>query len=344
MTNGNSNNHNQAMMMFIPMNANTNNSNNSNNPPPVIIHQQQQLSSSSPVVNHNNSNNVILPAPPLTSNNNHSISSNQQQQHQHHQNPQPPLIVINGVPPHVPLIKLYLLLEVYGVCYGLRRQPQFSNQILARFENMNDATLCVKHLNNAPFLGGDLHIRMYNHLVHNSLGEVTQNNNLVSFHAENGKTDPSSTECLCFDFTHYRHRGRPHHNGGVTGKKFNPTPFLFVANLTEDIDESDIRNFFAQHGYEVQEFARKRLEFGIVSLKDTATAVSALIEMHSSIIKDRYLRITFSGFPPNSLPPGVDAKQLQQEQAEQQRLIEQKLKEKREKFAAAAGGGSYHQK
>merc|ERR1712146_407315 len=74
--------------------------------------------------------------------------------------------------------------------------------------------------------------------------------------------------------------------GGVTGKKFNPTPYLFVANLTEDIDERDVRDAFKEHGFEVIEFARKRLEFGIVSLQDTNTAVHALIEMHSTVLRD----------------------------------------------------------
>lgn len=225
----------------------------------------------------------------------HATPHQQQQQHQHQQPVAPVnshVVLISNVPTNIALKKLFILLEVYGICVGLRRQTRNPETVVAKYETLNDACTAVKLLDGAPFFGKNLHLRQF--VGYEDRGSFAP--------AAGHPSDPNDPACLTADFTVARHRGRPHGHGGVTGRKYPPAENLFVANLTEDMADVDILNdLFVQHGFTVTEFVRKDPSYGIVGLKDADEGVRALIQLHSIIYKERYIRITFSGFPAHQL-------------------------------------------
>lgn len=210
---------------------------------------------------------------------------------------EPAVLLVSGVPTNVSLMKLFILLEVYGVVLGLRRQLKQPETVIAKFEVFHDAILCAKLLSGTPFFGTELQVRHF--------AGFTDRQGFAPGAGANA--DPEDPECQTFDFTTTRHRGRPHGHGGVTGRKYSPGPHLFIGNLLEAISDNEAREMFTTRGFEVVDFERKSAAHALCSLKDTQASIEALIATHSIIVKERFIKVTFSGFAPHSTAPGAAA-------------------------------------
>jgi hypothetical protein len=207
---------------------------------------------------------------------------------------EPAVLMVNGVPTGVSLMKLFILLEVYGVVLGLRRQLKQPEVVIAKFEQFHDAILCAKLLTGAPFYGSELGLRHF--------AGFTDRQGFMP--AAGACADPDDPACQSYDFTTTRHRGRPHGHGGVTGRKYSPCPNLFVGNLLESITDQEARDIFAGRGFEVVDFERKSPAHALCQLRDTQAAIEAVIATNSVVVKDRFVKVTFSGFAPHSAPGG----------------------------------------
>lgn len=101
----------------------------------------------------------------------------------------------------------------------------------------------------------------------------------------------------------YNEAPKPSHNnfaiGAPKGDAVDETK-LFIANLGEQIDENDIRDYLGQKGITSEEISLTRNPegiskgFGYVRFGDSKNAKSALDELSSSRIKGRQLRVSFA--------------------------------------------------
>jgi hypothetical protein len=208
----------------------------------------------------------------------------------------PPYIIVSGVPLTVPLMKLFFLLEAYGVVLGLRRQAKTPEVVIARVEQYYDALVAIKYLTDCPFFGSTLQLHHYGNYA-----------DRTPFAPPPGHPcDPEHAACMSFDFTTVRHRGRPNGHGGVPGRKFPPSVNMFVGNLFEQITDDEVRDIFTSRGFRIVEYVRKSPTHSVISLASVSEAVAALIATVSIVIKERFVRTTFSGYAPHEGPPPRD--------------------------------------
>ncbi|CBH18455.1 DRBD4 [Trypanosoma brucei gambiense DAL972] len=196
------------------------------------------------------------------------------------------VVIVNSVPETVALHSLWVLLEVYGNVNSLKRQFSSKTSVIAHFQNVHDARLAVQHLQGCPFHGATLTLRHFAGYVERG-GKTEWNSGPA--------TDPA-TQAVLFSCG-YHHRTRPTASFNPTGR-VRPGRYLFVSNLTEAITDDDLKDVFTNECFELDGYYRKSPTVAIVSLKDVETAVNALIAVHSHQLKERFLRVTFSHFPP----------------------------------------------
>jgi hypothetical protein len=210
------------------------------------------------------------------------------------------VILVSGVGQTVALMKLFTLLEVYGNVLGLRRMTKTPETVLAKFERAEDAQVALSLLQGAPFFGHDLALKRFDGYSDRGSGFTTT--------PAGGSPDDAAT--TCFDFTGTRHRGKPFMPAGQSsafGRKFRPGKNLFVANLTEAIADGELNALFQDKGFVVSDYLRKTPMYSILAFESTADAIAALVAVHGTQFKERYLRVTFSNMDPAAaaaLPAG----------------------------------------
>ncbi|RNF01909.1 polypyrimidine binding protein [Trypanosoma rangeli] len=202
---------------------------------------------------------------------------------------QPPtdaVVIVSNMPETVALHDLWVLLEVYGNVNSLKRQFSSKSTVVAHFQNVYDARLAVQYLQGCPFHGATLSLKHFAGYVERG-GRTEWNSGPA--------TDPA-THAVLFS-SGYHHRTKPTAAFNPTGR-VRPGKNLFISNLTEAITDEDIKEVFTKAGFELDGYYRKNSTVAIVSLRDIETAVQALIVVHSHQLKERFLRVTFSHFPP----------------------------------------------
>jgi hypothetical protein len=109
------------------------------------------------------------------------------------------------------------------------------------------------------------------------------------------------------DFTNgFHHRTRPQllYN---TAPKCRPDRHLFVANLSDAISDEDVRQMFSSKGFTLTDYFRKSALSAMVSLATAEDAVQALIAVHATVDKERYIKVSFSRFAPGPAPTHAPA-------------------------------------
>ncbi|KAH9578732.1 RNA recognition motif domain [Trypanosoma melophagium] len=204
------------------------------------------------------------------------------------------VVIVSNVPETVALHDLWVLLEVYGNVNSLKRQFSSKTTVVAHFQNVHDARLAVQHLQGCPFHGATLSLKHFAGYVERG-GRTEWNSGPA--------TDPA-THAVLFS-SGYHHRTKPTAAFNPTGR-VRPGKNLFISNLTEAITDDDIKEVFSKAGFELEGYFRKSPSVAIVSLNDIETAVHALIAVHSQQLKERFLRVTFSHFPPGPRSSGEE--------------------------------------
>lgn len=201
-------------------------------------------------------------------------------------------VIVSGVPEHVALHSLWVLLEVYGNVMSLKRQYSQKTNVVAIFQNTFDARGVVVHLQNCPFFGSSLQLKHFAGYVDRSKTEWNMG----------PSTDPMTQ---AFSFHECHHRTKP--SAPFNHKqKCHPEKYLFVSNLSEDFADPEISDVFGNYGFKLLEVFRKSPRAAIVSLSTVPEAVEALIAVHAANVKGRYLSVAFSRFPPGQHPGGED--------------------------------------
>lgn len=203
-----------------------------------------------------------------------------------------PAVIIDGVPEHVGLHALWVLLEVYGNVLSLKRQYSCKTKVVAVFQNTFDARGVLLHLQECPFYGSVLRLKHFAGYTENGRTEW----NLGP------ATDPA-TQAFSFHECHHRTKPSAPYNHKA---KCNPERYLFVSNLSEEFKDSEISEIFGAHGFRLLEVFRKTARAAIVSLETVPQAVEALVAVHASNIKGRYLSVAFSRFPPGHQSAGLE--------------------------------------
>lgn len=191
------------------------------------------------------------------------------------------------------LKELFVLLEVYANVLGMKRlSKQNPDQVLVRFQHEQDARSVVHYVHGTPFFDSMLQLRIF-------VGyDISR-----SFACPQGlpADDPS---CWSADFTtgvHHRHVP----GALVHARRYKPSEHLFVGNLTSEITDDMVNKWFNDKGFTVVDFSRKNDIFCILSLESTSRAAEALVAIHAMNVADRFIKVTFSGFSPQSVPPGA---------------------------------------
>lgn len=197
-------------------------------------------------------------------------------------------LIVGNVPLTVPLYDLWVLLEVFGNILSLKRQFTDKTNVVAQFQNPLDARNAVIYLQSCPFRGAKLRLKRFAGFVDRGSG--------VEWNA-GPSTDPATLAVL---FTSgYHHRTKPSAPANLQGR-VSPEKNLYVSNLAESITDDAVKEKLRGFGFNVIEFDRKSPTVAILSFQDTETAVDALIALHGKEMNERFLRVTFSRYPPGS--------------------------------------------
>lgn len=198
-------------------------------------------------------------------------------------------VIINNVSESVPLYDLWVLLEVYGNVNSMKRQFKEKTNVVAQFQNARDAKAAVMYLQGCPFRDGRfLSLKLFAGYVERG-GRVEWNAGQA--------TDPA-TQAVLFT-SGYHHRTKPSAPYNPLGQ-IRPDKNIFVSNLIESITDEQVKALFQAAGFQVVQYYRKNPSVAILSFREVGEAVEALIAVHAKKVQDRYLRITFSRYPPGA--------------------------------------------
>lgn len=204
------------------------------------------------------------------------------------------VVIVSGVPETTSLHSLWVLLEVYGNVNSLKRQYSQKENVVAQFQNLYDARGVVGLLHGCPYYGSLLGLKHFAGYVERSSGKTEWNA---------GPAEDPATQAVLFT-SGYHHRTKPSAPYNAT-QKAKPDSYLFIANLTDTISDDDLRHYFHSKGFELTSLYRKSPVAAIVALESPARAVEALIATHATMLQERYLRVSFSRYPPGPPPSGA---------------------------------------
>ncbi|KAG5495385.1 hypothetical protein GH5_03045 [Leishmania sp. Ghana 2012 LV757] len=197
-------------------------------------------------------------------------------------------VMVSGVSESVPLYDLWVLLEVFGNVNSLKRQFRYRTNVVAQFQHPGDTLTAIQYLQHCPFRGGVLRLKRFSGYQERETEWETKS-----------AKDPA-TQAALFT-TGYHHRTAPRAPMNVRGR-VHPEKNLFITNLTETISDDELKEIMKAAGFEPDSYFRRGPTGAIVAFKDTETAVDALIAVHAMEVRQRFLRVTFSRFPPGPRP------------------------------------------
>ncbi|CCW62752.1 unnamed protein product [Phytomonas sp. EM1] len=203
--------------------------------------------------------------------------------------PEEATVVISNVAENVPLYDLWVLLEVYGNVDSLRRQYKDKTSVSAQFQHFLDAKTAVVYLQNCPFHDRMLGLKLFAGYVERG-GKIEWN--------AGPATDPA-TQAVLFT-SGFHHRTKPSAPFNPLSR-IRPDKNLFVSNLVDSITDDELKSKLTKRNAVIEKFYRKNATVAIVGFKDIGDAINALVAAHGIQLKERYLRITFSRFPPEPL-------------------------------------------
>lgn len=203
-------------------------------------------------------------------------------------------VMVSCVNESVPLYDLWVLLEVFGNVNSLKRQFRDRTNVVAQFQHPGDTLTAIQYLQHCPFRGSVLRLKRFSGYQERDTEWETKS-----------ATDPATLAALFT--TGYHHRTAPRAPVNVRGR-VHPDKNLYITNLTEAISDDELKGIMKEAGFEPDAFFRRGPKGAIVAYKDTETAVDALIALHAKEVRERFLRVTFSRFPPGPRPSrdGVD--------------------------------------
>lgn len=208
---------------------------------------------------------------------------------------QDPVVIVTNVPEDCPLKNLWTLMEVYGNVRTLRRQYSARTSVIAAMYSHNDLRAMLSNINGCPFYGSTLGIKSFAGFNVKGSHHTEWNAGLA--------TDPNT---LAYDFSSSHHRGRP--SDKLTNvRKGRPAKHLFVTNLSDKISDDVCKSLFTSKGYTLLDYERKSDTIAIIDLESIEVAVKALCDTHATLIEERHVKVSFSLWPPHSVPPGVNA-------------------------------------
>lgn len=230
----------------------------------------------------------------------HAMSQGLHSHHHHHHHQAayggyPPsgeaVVIVSNVPETIPLHNLWVLLEVYGNVNSLKRQYSHKENVVAQFQNPQDAHSVVILLQGCPFYGSTLNLKQFAGYVERGASKVEWNSGPA--------TDAAVTAVL---FNNQHHRTKP--SAPFNPKQKNrPDKVLFISNLTAEITDENVTELFTSKGYAVDGYYRKNPGTAIVGLTSVEVAVEALVAIHAMNVQSRYISVAFSRFPPGPPPP-----------------------------------------
>ncbi|KAI5687490.1 RNA recognition motif [Leishmania braziliensis] len=206
----------------------------------------------------------------------------------------PCIVLVSGVNESAPLYDLWVLLEVFGNVNSLKRQFRERTNVVAQFQHPGDTLTAIQYLQHCPFRGGVLRLKRFSGYQAREAEWETKS-----------ATDPTAQAAVFT--TGYHHRTPPRAPVNVRGR-VRPDKNLYITNLTEAILDDELKGIMKEVGFEPDSYYRRGPTGVIVAYKDTETAVDALIAVHAKEVRGRFLRVTFSRFPPGPRPlrDGVD--------------------------------------
>lgn len=208
---------------------------------------------------------------------------------------QDPVVIVSGVPEDQPLKNLWTLMEVYGNVRTLRRQYSARTSVIATMYSHNDLRAMLQNINNCPFFGSTLTIKSFAGFNVKGGHQTEWNVGLA--------TDPNT---LAYDFSTSHHRGRPSDKAAPV-RKGRPAKYLFVTNLSDKITDDMCKALFTSKGFTLLDFERKSDTIAIIDFESVDIAIRALCEVHATLMEERHIKVSFSLWPPHSVPPGVNA-------------------------------------
>lgn len=200
------------------------------------------------------------------------------------------MVLVRHVPVQVPLMNLYLLLEVYGYVHLLLRQVKDPENVVVQFQRSVDAQVAAQQLRQCPFFGSVLQPKLF----------LGYKDDWPSFNwSVSLPTDASVRAAFFLPSAPHRFALSWDH---VPLNYLKPCPNLFLSHLLPAVKDEEVVKEFEKEGFRVRDMQRRTPEAVIIALENTEAAVGALVAMHGKIFLGSRVTATFSTCPPNVHP------------------------------------------
>lgn len=200
------------------------------------------------------------------------------------------VVIVSGVPENVPLQPLWVLLETFGNVLTLKRQFSSKTNVIAKFQNASDSRTVMPIIQQTPFFGGTISAKHF-------AGYVDR----AAFRTEWNLGPPTDAATAAYNFASEHHRTKPSATFSP-GLRPRPDCNLFVTNLSESVSDDEVKELFTSRGFVVEDFYRKMPLCAMVKLPSVAAGVEALCTIHALRVGERFLKVSFSRFPPGPPP------------------------------------------
>eukprot|EP00916_Digyalum_oweni_P004378 GHVL01007747.1.p1 GENE.GHVL01007747.1~~GHVL01007747.1.p1 ORF type:complete len:538 (+),score=85.68 GHVL01007747.1:66-1679(+) len=198
-----------------------------------------------------------------------------------------PVVIVYGLDPEeVCCDHLFNLFSFYGVVTKVKVLVKRRDAALVQFQLPDYATLALNFLQSATIYGKELRIDFSN----NKEITVTPSPN------------PHDSKTKVYGAKAQRYGMNVHEK--TIKNVCRPSPSLHVANVSLDVDESQLLDIFAQHGtptgfkWLAEKESRKDgpmpVKMALLQMTDVGNATTALAYLHNYVCNDKALKVSFS--------------------------------------------------
>lgn len=190
--------------------------------------------------------------------------------------------------------KLFILFGVYGDVMRVKILYQKRDTALIQFANPQQAHMAMAHLSHLQYFDKEISISPSRHAE-------------INMPRTDGIIDDDSI-VLTKDFSGSSIHRFKHRDSRNLKNIHPPSRVLHVSHLHDAATDQELIQLFGERAI-VQFFATNRT-MAYVKLESIHAAVLALIKTHNYKLKDRYIRVSFSGRDPASINPPISSDEM----------------------------------
>lgn len=212
---------------------------------------------------------------------------------------QTPVIICYNLPSDINVNKLFNLFSLYGSVIRIKILREKPDTALVQFSDSFYASLACYYLQNAVIGGNEIQIDFSkNQEVKVPSNSANYNGSNQFFNSERNEENDMDVKTRSFQIKEQRYGQLDEVEKYIKGA-CRPTSTLFVANVSEGVNEDDIRKLFEEFG-KVNKVVFKppkegsKTQMAVVSMATEVEALNGLINLHNASVNNRLIKVAFS--------------------------------------------------